>query len=477
MKPGHSLFARILVWFFLSLIVLVAVLLGVLQLQFRMDPHSPLLGKAGNRITVVARLISHDLGGAPRTSWTAVLDRYSEAYGVDLVMCAGDGRILAGKDLRIPAEVTRRIAEHRPPGPPPEASEPPPPGSPDPTFRVRTSNPTRYWVGVGIPLMAHPHRPPLPGTLLAVSGSFTGNGLFFDPVPWAIVAAVVLVLSIALWLPLVRSITRPISRITKATGEIAAGRFEVRLPEARTDEIGRLCRSINEMSSRLAGYVTGQKRFLGDVSHELASPIARIELGLGILEKRVDEKNKDRVRDVIEEVRSMSDLVNELLSFSRAEVDPAKVSLERIRLAPVVGRVVDREGPQAPEIRVDLDEAIEVLADPELLARALANLVRNAARYAGGAAGPIEIRAGRKGGAVEIEVRDSGPGAPEESLGRIFEPFYRLDSSRGRETGGVGLGLAIVKTCVEACGGTVSARNLEKGFAVTMVLDAGSSAD
>jgi two-component system sensor histidine kinase CpxA len=115
---------------------------------------------------------------------------------------------------------------------------------------------------------------------------------------------------------------------------------------------------------------------------------------------------------------------------------------------------------------------MQVMASAELLTRAVANLLRNAVKYAG-KAGPVTVSAKAQDAQVEITVADCGPGVAEEYLDRLFEPFFRPEPSRDSDSGGVGLGLAIVKTCVESCGGTVSARNLRpKGFAVTMVLRA-----
>jgi two-component system sensor histidine kinase CpxA len=284
------------------------------------------------------------------------------------------------------------------------------------------------------------------------------------------VTAVVMLISVLLWIPLVRNITRPLARMTHAAEEIAKGSFDVRINEPRADEIGRLASAINQMTSRLFGFVKGQKRFLGDVAHELSSPVARIQIGLGILERSVGANNRKQVIDVVEDVTHMSNLVNELLSFSRAEMDTAKVMLKTIELHPVLQRAVQRENMPTTEIITKIDPKIRVIADPELLARALANIIRNAVKYAGDA-GPIHVLAKKEGDNIEIKVKDSGPGVPDDLVKHLFEPFFRPEPSRDRCSGGVGLGLAIVKTCIETCKGTVSAQNLKpKGFAVTITL-------
>ena len=269
---------------------------------------------------------------------------------------------------------------------------------------------------------------------------------------------------------MVRNITRPLARMTHATEEVAKGRFDVSIHESRTDEIGRLARAINHMTSRLSAFVKGQKRFFGDVAHELGSPIARIQFGLGALEQRVEEKNRKRVIEVMEDVDHMSKLVGELLAFSRADMRSDKVKLEKIDLLPAVQTAVKREITPTAEIVTKVAPGIRVVASSELLTRALANLIRNAIKYAG-AAGPIYVSAEEKKDVVEIEVRDSGSGVPEDLLDQLFEPFFRPETSRDRDSGGVGLGLAIVKTCVETCNGTVSATNLKPiGFSVTITL-------
>ena len=339
---------------------------------------------------------------------------------------------------------------------------------------MRTRPPARYWSGLRIPLPPGPMLPPAAAVLLAVSDSLTGNGFFFDPLPWMVVAATVILISVLLWIPMVRNITRPLARMTRATEEIAKGRFDVSIHEPRTDEIGRLARAINHMAARLSAFVTGQKRFLGDVAHELGSPIARIQFGLGALEQRIRRENRQRVIDVMEDVDHMSRLVSELLAFSRAEMKAKTIRLETMNLLPVVQEAVKRE--TTPEARIvsDIDPGIRVVASAELLTRALANLVRNAARHAG-SAGVIHVSAERRKNEVAIEVRDAGPGVPENLLDQLFEPFFRPEPSRDRDSGGVGLGLAIVKTCVETCKGTVSARNcMPNGFAVTIALKKGN---
>ncbi len=507
MRPFSSLFAKILFWFFLNLAIITVVLVAFFAFQSQMDVNAFFGRQTFDRMRIAGRLISYDLSQTVQGNWSDVLTRHSKINQVNFALVLEDGSQFLSKDMDIPGAVMKMVVDAFQPKPPegelslpsiPEDTQagkkvrplddapgfadqrfggdkPLKPGDrhgEKPRLMMRTKNPTRYWARILIPMSIGSSRLRLHAMLLAVSDSITGNGFFFDPLPWIIVAATVLLISVMFWIPLVRNITRPLVRMTRAAEEITKGKFDVRINEPRADEIGRLGSAINHMTSRLSAYMKGQKRFLGDVAHELGSPIARIQFGLGILEQRADPDNRKHVADVMEDVAHMSHLVNELLSFSRAEMNPSKVKLITTELSPIIRRAVQREGASTPEIITEIEPQACVIADPELLARALANLVRNAVRYAGNA-GPILIKAEKKREQMVIEIRDSGPGVSENLLDQLFEPFYRLEPSRNRDSGGVGLGLAIVKTCIETCKGTVSAQNLEpSGFAVTITLNA-----
>jgi len=318
-----------------------------------------------------------------------------------------------------------------------------------------------FWVGVRIPV-GDPDGPRQRGTLLLAAPSFYGTPLFFDFIPWLVaMCAVVGVLALC-WLPFVRSLTRTISGITRATELISRGNFDRHLPGTRDDELGQLSGAINRMADRLSGFVTGQKRFLGDIAHELCAPIARIEFGVGILEQRAAEADLAAVADVRDEIRQMSALVGELLLFSKAGMEPQSRPLLAVPVAGILAAAVDRESAEArhagTEVIVSCEPDLAALADSEYLIRAVSNLVRNAIRYAG-QSGPVTVGARREGGEIVVTVSDCGPGLPPAELERIFAPFYRLEPSRNRASGGAGLGLAIVKSCVEACQGRVLCRN------------------
>jgi two-component system sensor histidine kinase CpxA len=331
---------------------------------------------------------------------------------------------------------------------------------------IHTDHPSRYWLL--LPLEAPGQRPPL--TLIAVSESIGLGGLVLDFTPWIAAAGGIVVFYLLFWLPRVRGITQSIREMTGATARVAEGQFDIPVRENRDDELGLLARSINQMAERLAGFVNGQKRFLGDIAHELCSPLARAQVALGIMEH---EMSAGSLADLREEVQQMSSLVSELLSFSKASLAAGRIKLQSVPLREIVERAIEREDLSGAALAVAAGEELLVKAEPDLLCRAIANLLRNAVKYAGDA-GPVEIGAERKGDDVILTVADHGPGVPEEALAQIFDPFYRLDVSRARETGGTGLGLAIVKTCVESCGGRVSCQNRQPhGLSVVITLAAG----
>jgi two-component system, OmpR family, sensor histidine kinase CpxA len=339
-----------------------------------------------------------------------------------------------------------------------------------PKFILRAGDPAMYWIGVRMPIIEREGRRVGPPALLIAVPSLGTGGLLLDFTPWLWIGAGVLVCSALLWLPLVRGITRSVKQMTGAAGQMAQGQFETRVDTNRSDELGRLGESLNHMAGRLGEYVTGQKRFLGDIAHELCSPLARMEMALGVLEQQSGEKQQGYVTDVREEVRHMSSLVNELLSFSKAGLRAKEIALRSVPLADLCARVVARESQEGVNVVVDVDPGLKAMAEPDLLARAIANVLRNSIRYAG-AAGPITLSATARGADVQVSVADSGPGVPAETLHRLFDPFYRPETARTREGGGAGLGLAIVKSCVEACGGSVTVRNRSpSGLEVEMTL-------
>lgn len=483
--------------------------LAVFRAQFGSGSNELFTAIAGPRVQAAAQRIGEELRSRKPAQWDEVLASASRADGIEYSLFDGAMLPVAGPLKTLPGELQagirraflrgrrppRPFEEEAPPGeadfeidrPPPRFREfdgppggagrqafpppPPPPHRPDPEpapidseagsypkMTARTSSPSAYWVLSMVPVVAMDRGGYLPLVLVMRSDSLTGHGVFFDPKPWVLAGLGVLLVSALIWVPLAAGLTSSLWRIGKATSRIAEGDFAVSLPDAsRGDELGDLGRSVQAMAQRLESHVSGQKRFLGDIAHELCSPISRLQAAVGILEDGGgSEETRERyLRKIGAEVRQMSALVNELLSFSKAGLH-RKVNLIPLGVLDLVREVMDREELSPEDARIDIPASLEVMADPEMLARALGNLIRNARRYAG-ASGAIEIHGARNREEVILRIGDHGPGVAAEALPKLFDPFFRPDASRSRESGGTGLGLAIVKTCVEGCGGTVTA--------------------
>ncbi len=484
MRLRLPLLARILLWFFLNLALLAAGFVLLVRSQFIFDSDFLLTAGAAERLQMISDEIATEMSNRPLEQWKDLLDQYDNTYKVRFHVFSEEGRPLAGGEpQRLPPEVHDRIGRRPPPprrspsenvGPlenlppqdsPPEQRPPPTAGRNQNPLRrlIRAGNPARYWVIV---------RASTGVVVVVESETLTGGGLFLDLRPWLVAIFGAAIFSALFWVPVVRGITGSIAQMTQATKQIAEGHFEVRVEAHRGDELGTLSQSINSMAQRLDGFVTGQKRFLGDIAHELCSPLARLRVALGILEERVSGPQQPDVSRAAEQADEIAALVNELLSFSKASLGATHAKLQQVSLRTLAETAIRHEFIDSTPIEVKIAPDLRVEVEPELLTRALSNLLRNAIRYAGDA-GPITITAEPRDGQVLLTISDCGPGIPEAELQRIFDPFYRLDASRDRETGGVGLGLAIVKTCVEACQGTVVAENrVPSGLQVMITLRA-----
>jgi two-component system sensor histidine kinase CpxA len=326
-------------------------------------------------------------------------------------------------------------------------------------FLVRGDAGNGYWAGVVLPLQQGASQSRRPALLVLRSDSLGGAGMFFDLRPWLWGGLAVLTVSLVFWLPAVWRISRYLRKLTAAAESIAGGNFHVSLAPHSQDELGQLGRSVESMASRLDHLISGQKRFLGDAAHELCAPLARLRTGLSVAEARIQPDLQADWSALGQDASELADLVQEILRFSRT--GRQQPNLQPTDLVPLLHHCASREGPQL-RIAWDAPESATALADAGLLSRAVANIIRNVTRHAGDQAN-LQIRVLRGPGCWEIEYSDDGPGVAETDLPQLFEPFYRTDLSRSRETGGFGLGLAIVRASIESCGGSVSARKSHLG--------------
>jgi two-component system, OmpR family, sensor histidine kinase CpxA len=487
MKVSFPLSLKVTLWLLLNLLLLAAAASGFLVAQGGLSWDSLVAGAAGNRLHALANVIVGEVAATSRDQRDAVLARIGAAYGADFVLVRNHGPVIAGGPAELPPLVRQRVDEgppsdgRGPPGfGPPGDEDGPPPGRglgppeqakagrpPGPVARGRFvvhtgSPPAAWWIGLRVPFNDGNGRP-LPATLVVQAHSFGRVIRLLNLETWLLVGGAVVLLSVLFWLPLVRSITHHLRAMTAATECIADGKFETRVATNRRDELGRLGASVNAMAARLDTLVNGQKRFLGDVAHELGSPLGRLQVATEILESRADPALREHVADVREEVQHMAELVGELLAFTKAGMRPRDALLVPVAIEDVFAKVLAREDLEN-RVNREATSELRVLADGPLLIRAVGNLVRNALRYAS-EGGPIRLIAMRDGEKVVIAVEDHGPGVPGAALARLGEPFFRPELARTRETGGVGLGLAIVRSGIAACGGEVRFSNrTPRGF-------------
>lgn len=483
--PSWSLSRKIVSLALLNLTLLGMVLVVFARSQFQFSPESLLLGPARDRIVAIADSFSLDLENTPVNSRDALFAAYAHRYNADIFLTNPQGGPMVGPEIELSRELVDKVERASPPPrrprPPPRKREdegdpplPAPPAGPpsESAFLLITHNPTRYWAGARIPVRISEFDEQRPGILLLRSSSLFNSSLFFDWRLWIAVALSLVGVSVLCWLPFVRGLTHSIGEMDRVAKQIAEGRFDVQVAGSRGDELGDLGRQINQMAARLQSFVKNQKRFLGDIAHELCAPIARIQFALGILEQKAAEAQQADVATLHDEIQEMSGLVNELLSFSKAGMNPEAAAATAVPLAMVVQRAIAREAFSGARIETDVPADLMAMANEAYLVRALSNVLRNAVRYAG-SAGPITIDAKRQGTLVLLTVADCGPGLPEAELEEVFAPFHRPEASRTRESGGAGLGLAIVKSCVELCGGAVKCRNRQpSGLEVSIRLTA-----
>lgn len=276
-----------------------------------------------------------------------------------------------------------------------------------------------------------------------------GQALKMEALRYVIVAVALLV-PIALWS---RSHWQGLQALSRVADEFGSGKLTARAQMKPSDTAYPLAERINHMADRIEDLLEAQKSLLHSVSHELRTPIARLEFALELLDARAKDPDLSKRIGAMEgDLRELNALVNELLDMSK--LDSARnLQAAPTELAPLLRECTQMLPPSPHALDCTVaDDLGELELDARLLARAVCNLLRNAQKYA---TGRILLSASRSADAVEIVVDDDGPGIPVDERDKVFEPFYRLDRSRDRATGGFGLGLSITRKAVALHGGAV----------------------
>jgi two-component system, OmpR family, sensor histidine kinase CpxA len=294
-----------------------------------------------------------------------------------------------------------------------------------------------------------------------------------------------LIISVLVTFGITMVITRPIGSLREAARQLASGdlRARAKWPKGKAnrrtgDELWGLVYDFNEMADRLESLVDAQLLLLRDVSHELRSPLARLSVALELAREEAHPGMEEQLDRIERETGRLNALIGQLLSLSHLESATRLPDSRPVLLGDLVVELLpdmDYEA-QRRHCRVSFDGAAgtasqrgvsgAVIGSPELLTRAVENIIRNAIAYtAEGTSVDIQMFEENRGGTryVVLQVKDQGPGVPERALKSIFRPFYRLDLSRQRSTGGYGVGLAITERAVRLHGGAVTARNAAEG--------------
>ena len=433
----NTLFARTLLWFVATVVLtfialMIATALDVEPGERRRAPFGTLLS-----LQLTEARYAFETGG--RDGLRAALERFQRVTDTDAVLTDSDGRdLLTGEirtDLRDAVRHRRRFPFVARRG----------------TVVMRQSTDGQYTFF----LILHQ------------------NGVvrwFLQPEVHLAILSVLTILSFAY----ARYLTKPVRQLQGAVECFGRGDFDSRVRSNRRDELGQLARTFDQMADRIETLLEAERRLLLDVSHELRSPLARMALAIELA--RTGGEDLPRHLDRIEkEAGKLNSLVGELLQVTRAEGDRSRMVLQPVPIDELIRQVVDEsriEANERPcELSISSAEAVQVEGDPDLLHRALENILRNAIRYTAPNS-EVSLTVGSEKSEAVITIRDHGPGAPESSLPRLFDPFYRVAPDRDRASGGVGLGLAIARRAIQLHGGRVHAENANPGLRVIIHLPA-----
>ena len=268
------------------------------------------------------------------------------------------------------------------------------------------------------------------------------------------------------WL-LAKSFTKPLIAIQKASEDIGQGKFRTRITkfDQRSDEFGALARSFNNMAEQLENNISAHQRLLGDISHELRSPLTRLQLAVALAEKNIGKaaEQKRHLTRCETEVDRLDEMLADVLTLSRLEHSYNTFRAEdNIEISHLVEEIVNDCQYYATSRNVTIELAAEVetvlLVDCKLLASAISNVINNAVKYSPNEH-VVKVRLSENNQKISLSISDQGPGVPNEMIEKLFTPFFRVADGRERSSGGTGLGLAIAQQAIMLHQGEIVAQN------------------
>lgn len=294
---------------------------------------------------------------------------------------------------------------------------------------------------------------------------------------WLRIAIPVVISFILLWF-LAKYSSKPLLIIQEAANRLGNGELTTRVDklDLRSDELGQLAKSFNQMAEKLEGSISAQQRLLADISHELRSPMTRLQLAVALAHKSVNsaEELEKYLLRCETEVTRLDDMLGNVIALSRLENTLPNFSNKPIALTNLLHDLINDAqflaDEKAIEIHFSTQNNIKINGDEQLLASALSNILNNAVKYSNDK-GKICVALTIEKQWIRIEISDSGAGVPEDSLIQLFKPFYRVQNDRARSTGGSGLGLAIAQQAILAHYGKINAfNNKHNGLTVVIKL-------
>lgn len=276
---------------------------------------------------------------------------------------------------------------------------------------------------------------------------------------------------------LAQYLSSPIGKIRKATQKLAGGELQTRVADQvgrRHDELASLAKDFDVMAERIESLITSQQRLSRDVSHELRSPLARLNVALEIAKQKSNGDSAPLLARIETESQRLNELISRLLTLASLESGSQEFDRRAINLADLVEQIAADADFEARALgkSVTVTEAAKcrMTGSERLLRSAIENVLRNAVKYTNEGT-MVEVAVQANGGKAFVKVSDQGGGVPEDELQNLFRPFYRVGEARERKTGGTGLGLAIAERAILAHKGQIEARNNGGGLEVEITLD------
>lgn len=275
---------------------------------------------------------------------------------------------------------------------------------------------------------------------------------------------------------LARYLSSPIGKLRRATQRFAGGDLQTRVASKigkRRDEVAKLAEDFDEMAERIENLLMSQKRLTQDISHELRSPLARMNVALELVRTKANAEAKSLLERIETESNRLNEMISRLLMLSKLESgtpDFEKRTVNLSRLVEQIAADADFEArANGKTVKILQKDAIKIIGNENLLRSAIENVLRNAVRYTKDET-TVEISLRQNSKYAVLSVRDYGAGVPDEELKNLFRPFYRVGEARERKTGGIGLGLAIAERAVHAHKGIITAENAAQGLIVEIKL-------